>query len=144
MHWSDKYPHDLHASVILKNGKIKIWKVGNGKLSEKYNVKHLETERPHYSYQEKTWIVQDRYEHNDVFSKHAPEWFRQWPHSDEYIGFPAYSTHAAPSESDDLTGEWTTDLCPKCGAVLLANRRGDKWCSNTGGQSMSACDYGLK
>jgi|GEM_PF-875062 ASCH domain. len=89
MHWSDRYPHDLHASAILKNGKIKRWKVGNGKLSNKYNIDLL---MPDYSYQEKTWTVNNFLESQDVFNRHSPDWFRQWPHADDYIGFPAYST----------------------------------------------------
>jgi ribosomal protein S27AE len=40
-------------------------------------------------------------------------------------------------------GEFINESCPKCGATLLANKRGDKWCSNAGGVGMSACGYEL-
>lgn len=44
---------------------------------------------------------------------------------------------------DQLKGEWINEQCPRCGASLLGNKRGDKWCSNAGGALMSACSYGL-
>ena len=90
-HWSEVYPHDLHASAILKNNKIKIWKVGDGKLSEKYLIDSLIKEHPEYSYQEKTWTVNNDSEHGEVFGKLAPEWFSQWEHADDYRGFRAYN-----------------------------------------------------
>jgi hypothetical protein len=40
-------------------------------------------------------------------------------------------------------GEFINESCPKCGATLLANKCGDKWCSNAGGVGMSACGYEL-
>lgn len=105
MHWSDRYPHDLHASVILKHSKIKLWKVGSGKLCERYNVADLQKERPEYSYYEKTWEVNNHAEHEGVFDIHAPEWFRQWPHADDYVGFPAYSN---PMKTITLWQPWAT------------------------------------
>lgn len=44
---------------------------------------------------------------------------------------------------DQLKGEWINEQCPQCGASLLGNKRGDKWCSNAGGAFMSACSYGF-
>lgn len=38
--------------------------------------------------------------------------------------------------------EFIDEKCPKCGAALLENKRGDKWCSNAGGAGMAACNYG--
>jgi len=95
-HWLDVYPHALYASVIIKNNKIKVWKVGDRKLSEKYLVDDLIEQHPEYGYHEKKWLVNDSNEHQDVFEKLAPEWFLQWPHADDYVGFPAYSD---PTES---------------------------------------------
>lgn len=45
-------------------------------------------------------------------------------------------------ERDNLIGEFIDEICPKCGAILLSNKNGDKWCSNAGGLGMRACDYG--
>lgn len=39
---------------------------------------------------------------------------------------------------DELYGDRTDERCPKCGANLLGNKVGDKWCSMVG------CDYGLR
>lgn len=38
---------------------------------------------------------------------------------------------------DELYGDWTDERCPKCGANLLGNKVGDKWCSLVG------CDYSI-
>jgi len=38
---------------------------------------------------------------------------------------------------DLLIGDWINEYCPKCGAKLLGNKRGDKWCSFVG------CTWGL-
>lgn len=54
--------------------------------------------------------------------------------------------HEAPStvtestgqkDADDLIGDRIDERCPKCGADLLANKVGDKWCSLVG------CDYSI-
>lgn len=44
----------------------------------------------------------------------------------------------------DLRGSFIDERCPKCGATLLGNKIGNKWCSNIGGAGMRACDFGLK
>jgi uncharacterized membrane protein YebE (DUF533 family) len=43
----------------------------------------------------------------------------------------------------DLVGDYIDERCPKCSATLLGNKRGDKWCSNAGGITLSGCQYGL-
>lgn len=40
--------------------------------------------------------------------------------------------------NDDFLGGKINEKCPKCGADLLGNKMGDKWCSMVG------CDYGLR
>ncbi len=39
--------------------------------------------------------------------------------------------------AEDLIGYFIDEYCPRCGAKLLGNKRGDKWCSFVG------CTYGL-
>lgn len=41
------------------------------------------------------------------------------------------------------SGKFCEDKCPKCGASLLVNDYGKKWCSFIGGESQKACDYGI-
>ena len=89
-HWIDVYPHDIHASVILKNNKIKLWKVGDRKLNEKYAIDELIKQRPDYSYSEFTWSVNSSEEHNEIFFLNAPEWFKQWEIHEEFQGFDPY------------------------------------------------------
>ena len=85
-HWVDTYPHVVHATTILKENKIKLWQVGQGKLSDKYQVDPLVTNRPDYSYEEKTWTVNNSEEHEAVFQTLAPEWFKQWQLVDDFQG----------------------------------------------------------
>lgn len=89
-HWIDTYPHEVHASVILKNDEIKTWKVGERKLSGSYKIDDLTTQHPEYSYQEKTWVVKNSDEHNAIFDTHARDFFKQWKHADDLTGFHAY------------------------------------------------------
>ncbi|MFI2856931.1 hypothetical protein ACH6EH_07295 [Paenibacillus sp. JSM ZJ436] len=37
-----------------------------------------------YTVESKTWIVNNDQEHEDVFMIHAPKWYRQWKHADDY------------------------------------------------------------
>lgn len=39
--------------------------------------------------------------------------------------------------NDVFLGEKINEKCPKCGADMLANKVGDKWCSLVG------CDYSI-
>nr|WP_243156853.1 phage antirepressor KilAC domain-containing protein [Clostridium beijerinckii] len=54
-HWCDTWPHIIIASVILKDNKIKLWKVGQNPLRDKYSIEMLIKEHPEYSYEEKKW-----------------------------------------------------------------------------------------
>lgn len=47
-------------------------------------------------------------------------------------------------QNSELVGDWLDEHCPRCGATLLGNKRGDKWCSNAGGVGRAACAYGLE
>lgn len=94
-HWSDTWPHVIVASVILKNNKIKLWKVGENRLKDKYNIEALIKEYSEYSYQEKEWTVQNDLGHNKVFGEHSKIWFRQWELHEDYKG-------CSPFEEDDF------------------------------------------
>ncbi|WP_271814209.1 hypothetical protein [Clostridium beijerinckii] len=85
-HWCDTWPHVIIASVILKDSKIKLWKVGQNPLSEKYSIKELIKEHPEYSYEEKKWTVYNDLGHNKVFYEHSKNWFRQWELHEQHIG----------------------------------------------------------
>ncbi|MFB6366778.1 hypothetical protein ACFCP7_22470 [Paenibacillus elgii] len=37
-----------------------------------------------YEVKSKTWIVYNDKDRIDVFNIHAPEWFKQWEHADDY------------------------------------------------------------
>jgi len=99
MHWSDTYPHELYANVLLLDGKIECWKTGSTKAEGywpfkswwKPNRLRLSNSDPHeewtmgdYTVESKTWIVNNDQEHNDVFAIHSKEWYRQWEHAADY------------------------------------------------------------
>lgn len=94
-HWCDTWPHTIVASVILKDNKIKLWKVGQNRLKDKYDIKGLIKAHPEYSYQEKEWIVHNDLGHNKVFSEHSKKWYRQWKLHEDYHG-------SSPFEEDDF------------------------------------------
>lgn len=99
MHWSNEYPHELHANVLLLDNKIECWKTGNTKAegywpfraSWKTDRLRLFNDDPYeswtmgdYKVESKTWTVNNDLEHNDVFKIHAPNWYKQWEHADDY------------------------------------------------------------
>jgi hypothetical protein len=94
-HWCDTYPHIIVASVILKNNKIKLWKTGENRLKDKYNIDMLIKEHPEYSYQEKEWTAYNDLGHNKVFAEYSKDWFRQWELHEDYKGM-------SPFEEDDF------------------------------------------
>lgn len=97
-HWCDTCPHVIVASVILKDNKIKIWKVGQNPLKEKYNIDVLVKEHPEYSYQEKEWIVFNDLGHNKVFDEHSKDWFKQWELHEDYHGFSPFEDDSGFNE----------------------------------------------
>ncbi|MZK54169.1 hypothetical protein GT711_28390 [Clostridium beijerinckii] len=85
-HWCDTWPHIIIASVILKDNKIKLWKVGQNPLRDKYSIEMLIKEHPEYSYEEKKWTVYNDLGHNKVFYEHSKNWFRQWELHPQHLG----------------------------------------------------------
>jgi hypothetical protein len=85
-HWSDIYPHELHANVLLLDNKIECWKVGNTKAEEYWPFKaYWKLDRLNdYEVKSHTWVVNNDEEHNEVFRTLSKEWFRQWEHADDY------------------------------------------------------------
>lgn len=88
--WLETYPHTITASVILKNNKIRLWKLGQNKLSEDYTIESLVSKHPEYSYMEKDFIVNNKEEHSEVFNKLGVEWFNKWELHDDFKGLKPY------------------------------------------------------
>lgn len=85
-HWCDTWPHDIYASVLLKDNKIKLWKVGQNKLSDSYNTSALAEQHPEYSYKEICFTVNNNDEHNNAFDVLSREWFKQWEVHEDFRG----------------------------------------------------------
>lgn len=93
MSWSDEYPHELHANVLLLDNKIECWKTGNRKSDKEFwSFKSYWKPDRHKDYivETKTWIVNNDQEHSEVFEFLATEWYRQWEHADDYKLGKAY------------------------------------------------------
>lgn len=97
--WSEEYPHELHANVLLLDNKIECWKTGDTKAEDYWPFRARWKKgrfgfdsndgiqvfnMGDYTVKSKTWIVNNSQEHNEVFTIHAPIWYRNWEHADDY------------------------------------------------------------
>jgi len=94
-HWVNTYPHTVYASVLLKDGKIIDWKIGQRKWTHIFDMARM-FKRPFNQddYAGETvesigFDVNNSEGHNRVFSDLAREWFKQWEIS-ESLGNPPY------------------------------------------------------
>ena len=55
----------------------------------------------------------------------------------DYLSLSVEKIQSGAFDADDLIGDRIDEKCPKCGADMLANKVGDKWCSLVG------CDYSI-
>lgn len=90
LHWCNTFPHEIYASVILKDNKIKMWKVAASKLSRDYNIARLIEERSEYAYEEIAFTANNNEEHCKIFSKDAVDWLNQWELHEEFEGFSPF------------------------------------------------------
>jgi hypothetical protein len=95
-HWLDVYPHDLYASVLLLDNKIENWKVVNypKKTPEEFKGYWKMDRLNDYTCQWKRFVVNNSKEHNEVFIKLAPEWFKKWELAGDYRGYSPYKNEA--------------------------------------------------
>lgn len=92
-HWSDVYPHEVYACVLLLDGKIYNWKIGEYYWSSPYEARMRlsdfdKIDRMKTEY--KSWTVYNDEEHNEVFERLAKEWFKQWEIHENHVGAKAY------------------------------------------------------
>ena len=92
-HWTDIYPHKVYASVLLLDGKIEGWKVGNPPKTEPLDFKaYWKRDRlADYRAEFIGFTVNNDKEHDDAFRKLSPEWFKQWELADDLHGSPPYT-----------------------------------------------------
>lgn len=95
MHWSDTYPHEVNASVLLLDGKIYNWKIGNqwwhDPLMVKMRFSDMEYSREErFTVQNKSFTVNNDEEHNEAFATVARDWFKQFEISEHHIGGTPY------------------------------------------------------
>jgi hypothetical protein len=90
--WYEQWPHMVYASVLLLDGKIENWKVGGSKKDEPmaWTIFWKMDRLTDYKAISKGFEVNTPDEHAKVFDELAPEWFKQWPHADDYRLARAY------------------------------------------------------
>ncbi|MFE4571377.1 hypothetical protein [Paenibacillus chitinolyticus] len=89
MNWLDEYPHEVYASVLLLDGKIYNWKVGNYFWSHPMEAKIRMSDFDKFDRMEvkhTSFTVNNDFEHNLAFSLNAKQWYRQWEISEEHVG----------------------------------------------------------
>ncbi len=89
-HWCDTFPHEIYASVILKDNKIKMWKVAAATLSRDYDITKTIQEHPEYAYEEVTFTANNHEEHSNIFCKDSVEWLSQWKLHEEFEGISPF------------------------------------------------------
>jgi hypothetical protein len=92
-HWVDGYPHDVYASALLLNNKIYNWKIGQRYWKNPFDMTWhfpLPNNMDDFTVKTNKWMVNTPQEHEEVFQKHAREWFKQWNVHEGYIGSSPY------------------------------------------------------
>jgi hypothetical protein len=92
MHWATTYPHKVYASVILLDGKLYNWKVGQHAWLCPGEVKicFSDFDKMNRMTVEHTfWEVGNPTEHNQAFDQ-AKEWLKQWPIHENHVGAKPY------------------------------------------------------
>lgn len=82
LHWAYTYPHKVYCSVLLLDGKIVDYKIGERYWSTPFQItlrgqitlEELEKAKTEYTY----WEVNNDKEHQQVFNKLAKEWLKQF------------------------------------------------------------------
>lgn len=92
-HWVDTYPHRVYASVLLLDGKIYNYKIGQNHWEHPAEVKmrlsdfnKIDRMTVEYTYFE----VNNDEEHNAAFEVLARDWFKNWEIHENYIGSRCY------------------------------------------------------
>ncbi|MFX1570628.1 MAG: hypothetical protein ACFFCV_20000 [Promethearchaeota archaeon] len=81
MNWVDNYPHMIYANVLLLDGKIIDYKIGNKSWESPYDI----TIRGQISFdnlgkcivKNTSWKVNNQNEHNSIFNNEAKEWIEK-------------------------------------------------------------------
>lgn len=89
-YWLNTFPHKIYATTILKDNKIRYWKVGQNRLKDTCDIKNLIKNHPSYSYKEHCFEANTHYEHTYIFQIESVEWFRQFGLDKEFKGLSPF------------------------------------------------------
>lgn len=82
--WLETYPHKIYASILLLDGKLIDYKIGEHYWESPFNVclkgqitlEELKRCTTDYRY----WVVNSPTEHNNIFNVAAKEWISKHTH----------------------------------------------------------------
>ncbi|UED72129.1 hypothetical protein [Brevibacillus sp. HD3.3A] len=92
-HWSDTYPHNVYASVLLLDEKIYNYKVGGSywKTPLEVKMRYSDFDKIDRMTVEHTYFeVNNSEEHNAAFEVLARDWFKKWEIHENHIGARCY------------------------------------------------------
>lgn len=92
-HWVDTYPHKVYASVLLLDGKIYNYKIGQSFWENPLEVKmrYSDFEKIDRMTVEHTCFeVNNSEEHNTAFKVLAMDWFKNWEIHELHVGSRCY------------------------------------------------------
>jgi hypothetical protein len=94
MDWTDSYPHSISASVLLLDGEIYNWRVGEypWDCPESVKMRYSDFDKiDRMKVESKEFVVNNDEEHAEVFETLAGEWFRTFKINENHIhGKPYY------------------------------------------------------
>jgi len=87
----EEYPHSIFGSALLLDGKIEMWKIANYcKRTYEFSGFWKRDRIEDYTSEWKEFVCNNSEEHQKAFEEWAPEWFKQWPIADDFIGGKPY------------------------------------------------------
>jgi len=92
-HWVDTYPHKVYASVLLLDGKIYNYKIGQNywehpgevkmRITDFHKIDRMTVEHTYFE-------VNNDQEHRDAFAVLAVNWFKNWEIHEDHVGSGCY------------------------------------------------------
>lgn len=90
--WTEVFPHDIHASILLLDDKIFNYKIGRSRWTTPSQV-HMKLsdfdKQNRMSIVSKKYTVFNKAQHNEV-DVLAREWMKNWKVHEDYSGYKVY------------------------------------------------------
>lgn len=88
-HWINTYPHEVHVSAVVYEGKLFDYKIGQHKLTSANNLYMKISDFPKtkdMTIEVRSFTANNQKEHDDVFIKHSREFLNKYEiHPEGYL-----------------------------------------------------------